>query len=172
MTSAETGPDLVTVGKVAGLYGVRGWVKVYSHTEPRDNILKYSPWHLRLRDERWTMEVLEGRRHGKGIVASLTGCEDRDAARRLLGADIRVARSQLPPLAPDDYYWIDLVGLRVVNRDGVELGRVDHLLETGANDVLVVQGDRERLIPYVPADVVLQVDLQDGVLRVDWDADF
>jgi 16S rRNA processing protein RimM len=167
-----TGPELVTVGKVAGFYGVTGWVKVYSYTQPRDNILKYSPWQLRLEGQQWTMEVLEGRRHGQGIVASLAGCVDRDAARRLLGAEISVARSQLSPLAHEEYYWTDLVGLRVVNRDGVELGRVDHLLETGANDVLVVQGDRERLIPYLPADVVLEVDLEDGVLRVDWDVDF
>ena len=172
MTTPEAAPGLVTVGRVAGLYGVRGWVKVYSYTEPRENILTYSPWHLRIGDHGLTAEVLDGRRHGKGIIASLAGCDDREAARRLQGAEICVDKRQFPPLAPDEFYWIELIGLKVVNRDGVELGRVADVLETGANDVLVVQAERERLIPYLPEDVVLAVDLQEHVIHVDWDADF
>ena len=172
MKSAETDTERVPVGKVAGIYGVRGWVKIFSYTEPRENILTYSPWYLRFGQEWLSMELLDGRRHGKGVIASLAGCDDRDAARRLQGAEICVERRQLPPLDPDEFYWTDLVGLRVVNADGVELGRVDHLIETGANDVLVVRGERERLIPYLPEDVILQVDLREGVIRVDWDADF
>jgi len=164
--------DLVTVGRISGLYGVRGWVRVYSHTEPREGIVRYSPWYLRLGGEWRPVAVAEGRRHGKGVVARLEGCEDRDQAARLMGAEIAVRRDQLPPLPEGDYYWTDLEGLRVVNREGVELGTVERLMETGANDVLVVRGERERLVPYLPGRVVLGVDLEGGEIRVDWDPDF
>jgi len=161
----------VVVGRIAGLFGVRGWVKVFSHTQPLDNILRYSPW-LVLRGGQWTpMKPLDGRIHGKGIVAHLAGCDDRDAAAELVGCDIAVARSQMPRAAADEVYWADLIGLKVVTLEGVELGVVDHLLETGANDVVVVHGERERLLPYVDQ-VIREVDLDGGLLRVDWDPDF
>lgn len=169
---AEALSQRVTLGRVIGLYGVRGWVKVYSHTDPPENILRYSPWQLHVGNQWLAVNVTDGRRHGKGLVALLEGWEDREAGRSLLGVQIAVERSQLPALAPDEYYWADLIGLRVVNRNEVELGRVDSLMETGSNDVLVVRDDRERLIPYVPGDVVLDVDLTAGVIRVDWDPDF
>jgi len=143
-------------------------VKVFSDTRPRDGILKYSPWQLKLRGEWQVVPLAEGRPHGEGIVARLEGVEDRDRAGELIGAEIAVARSQLPPTKAGEYYWSDLVGLRVVTLDGSELGKIDHLLETGANDVLVVQGDRERLLPYIGS-VVRGVDLDAGVMRVDWD---
>lgn len=164
--------DLVTVGRICGLYGVRGWVRVFSHTDPREGIVRYSPWYLRLGGEWREVRLAEGRRQGKGVVARLEGCEDRDQAARLMGAEIAVRRDQLPPLPPGEYYWTDLEGLRVVTREGVELGVVARLMETGANDVLVVRGERERLVPYLPERVVLEVDLEGGVIRVDWDPDF
>jgi len=164
--------ELVTLGRISGLYGVRGWVRVFSHTDPREGIVRYSPWYLRLGGEWRPVRVAEGRRHGKGVVARLEGCDDRDQAARLMGAEIAVRREQLPPLPPGEYYWTDLEGLRVVTREGVELGTVARLMETGANDVLVVRGERERLIPYLPERVVLEVDLEGGLIRVDWDPDF
>lgn len=162
----------VILGQVAGLYGVKGWVRVFSHTQPRDNILRYSPWRLRLAGEWKELPVETGRRHGKGVIAKLAGVEDRDAAARLLGADIAVARSQLPRPAEGEYYWADLEGLEVLTLEGVSLGRVSHLLETGANDVLVVRGERERLIPFTPGIAVREVDLAGGRICVDWDPDF
>lgn len=190
--------ELVIVGRISGLYGVQGWVKVFSYTQPRKNILQYVPWYLgvvhagtdntdaqgddRLRDSpsdgvRWQPLQLEsGRVHGKGIIARLAGISDRDAAAALLGRDIAVLRACLPVLQPDEFYWSDLVGLQVVGIDGSRLGVVDHLIETGANDVLVVrdegEGGRERLIPYLRDEVIKHIDLQAGVIRVDWDADF
>lgn len=163
----------ITVGRISGVYGVKGWVKVYSHTRPRENILRYSTWHLEQADD-WQVQVLEsGRSHGKAIVAKLKGCDDRDAAAALMGATIAVRREQLPQAAPGEYYWADLQGLDVVNLDGIELGRVSHLLETGANDVLVVkQGKIERLIPFVMGDFVTDIDLDAGRMQVDWDPDF
>jgi len=169
---ADGDDEIVIVGRIAGLYGVKGWVKVFSHTDPRENILRYSPWLLH-RGGRWHEVALrEGRRQGKGLVARLDGCDDRDAATAWLGADVAIRRGQLPPPAEDEYYWADLVGLRVETTEGVDLGVVDHLVETGANDVLVVQGDRERLVPFTPGDAVLAVDLEAGRIEVDWDPDF
>ena len=164
--------DLVQVGRVTGAFGVLGWVRVVSWCEPPDNLLTYSPWYLRLRDE-WTVcRLEEGRGHGKGVVARLEGCNDRDQAQALGGAAVAVRRSQLPDPGTGEFYWADLIGLRVVGAGGRDLGRVSGLIETGANDVLVVQGDRERLIPYLPGQVVLEVDLDAKRIRVDWDPDF
>ncbi len=160
------------MGRVAGLYGIKGWVKVFSETEPRDNILEYSPWYLKVSGKWQEMEPAEGRIHGNGVVARLEGYSDRDQAARLVGAEIAIHRDQLPEIGEGEYYWSDLIGLKVVNTAGVELGQVDHLLETGANDVLIVKGERERLIPYTPGQAVVKVDLEAGVLTVEWDADF
>jgi 16S rRNA processing protein RimM len=165
--------DYIVVGRINGLHGVRGWVKVFSHTQPRENILSYRTWHL-LRDGQWiATELLNGRQQGKGIVAHLKGCDDRDQAAALMETEIAIRREQLPEAAPGEYYWADLQGLKVINTEGIELGVVDHLLETGANDVLVVRdGDTERLIPYVFGQFVLDVALDQGVMRVDWDPEF
>ena len=165
-------PDFVIVGRISSLYGVHGWVKIYSYTDPRENILRYVPWQVHVQGEWGTFEVAEGRRQGKGVVARLAACRDGDAARQFLGAEIAVRREQLPTLEPGGYYWTDLMGLTVVTGEGAVLGTVDHLLETGANDVLVVTGTRERLIPYVPGSVIRDVDLEHGVIRVDWDPEF
>jgi len=160
------------VGRISGVYGVRGWVRIYSYTRPRENILGYSPWYLKGAGGWQPRPLAEGRRHGKGVVARLAGCDDRDQASRLIGTEIAIRREQLPEPEPGQYYWNDLLGLRVVNRAGETLGVVDHLIETGANDVLVVEGERERLIPFVMDRVILSVDLDAGEIRVDWDADF
>ena len=164
--------EMVVMGRVSGLFGVRGWVKVYSYTEPRVGILDYSPWLIKRAGEWQAHEVQAGHPQGKGIVAQLRDFDDRDQAAQLLGCDIAVRRDQLPPLTDGEYYWSDLEGLRVENLDGVELGRISHLFETGANDVIVVQGDREYLIPYTWGDAVRKVDLAQGLMVVDWDPDF
>ncbi|MEJ2343825.1 MAG: ribosome maturation factor RimM [Gammaproteobacteria bacterium] len=169
---AQQPGKLITMGRISGLFGVRGWVKVFSSTDPRENILQYRPWYVRAADQWQAMEVAEGQRHGKGVIARLEGVDDRDAASALVGAEIAVRRDQLAALKPDEYYWSDLEGLRVVTTGGADLGTVDHLLETGANDVLVVRGERERLIPYLRGDVVKDVDLEQGLIQVDWDPDF
>lgn len=170
---AENMGEFIVVGRVSGLYGVRGWVKVFSHTQPRENILTYATWYLH-KQGAWVANDLEtGRVQGKGVVAKLKGCDDRDAAAALMGCDIAIRREHLPQAAPGEYYWADLMGLEVVNLDGVCLGVVDHLMETGANDVLVVQKDgEERLIPFVQEQFVKGVDLDAGVITVDWDPEF
>lgn len=165
-------PARILLGRISSLYGVRGWVKVFSYTSPIINILNYSPWQLYQQGQWQTVSVCEGKAHSKGIIARLESSHDCDNASRLLGADIAINRDQLPHTPEGEYYWVDLIGLTVINREGITLGQVDHLLETGANDVLVLKGERERLIPFVLNSVVLDIDLAQRVLRVDWDADF
>jgi 16S rRNA processing protein RimM len=165
--------DLIRIGRITGLYGVKGWVKIYSYTEPRDNVISYFPWQVFLKGEWRTLKVEEGRTHGKGVVAKLEGYDDRDAAATLMDADIAIDRSQLPPAEDGEYYWIDLVDLNVVNAEGVELGKVVRVMPTGANDVLVVQGDQpdEILIPFVQEVFILNVDLENKLITVDWQLD-
>jgi len=164
--------DPVIVGKVSAVFGVQGWVKVFSYTSAPENILEFRPLYL-LRDGRWQPSALSaGQPHGKGLVALIEGCADRDQAAIWVGSEIAIRRDQLPEPEPDDYYWSDLEGLQVRTREGVDLGRLDHLFETGANDVMVVVGDRERLIPYLWGSVVRSVDLQVRLMVVDWDPEF
>ena len=159
------------LGQVTGLFGVRGWIKVYSYTEPREAILGYGQWFLRRQGDWRAADVAAGKRHGKTIIVQLAGVMDRDAAAELIGSDIAVERDALSDPGDGRYYWSDLEGMQVVHRDGTELGRVRLLMATGANDVLVVAGERERLIPFVAEQVVLDVDLAAGVIRVDWEWD-
>ncbi len=169
--TAAVSSRFVTLGRISGLYGVRGWVKVFSHTSPRTNILEYTNWYLDT-DDGWQECRLEtGKAHGKGIIAKLSGIDDRDLAAGLINTDIAVPRDQLPDIGEDSYYWTDLEGLMLRTIHGVELGRLDHLFETGSNDVMVVKGKRERLIPYTD-DVVKSVDLVGRVMTVDWDPEF
>jgi 16S rRNA processing protein RimM len=174
MSSAKQDPkgDQVIVGKIVGLYGIHGWVKVFSHTDPKENIFSYAPWLVQAEGQWRPVKVLSGRTQGKGLVAQLEGCGDREQARLFIGAEIAVLRNQLPKPAAGEYYWADLMGLEVVTLDGQVLGKVEHLFDTGANDVLVVKGERERLIPFVRGQYVHEIDLDGGTMRVDWDPEF
>lgn len=171
--------ELVTVGRVLAVHGVRGWVKVFSHTEPKEQIFQYRPWYLLTATGPQRFDLAEGRPLGKGLIASLAGVKDRNAAMEfLVGREIAVPQSALPTSGNGTWYWRDLMGLRVRNRQGQDLGVLVEMLETGANDVMRVLGDaasideRERLLPWAPNDVVLDVKPVEGVLYVDWDADF
>lgn len=166
----RTEPRMLVLGRISGVYGVRGWVKVFSDTAPRENILTYKPWYLGA--ARTECRLAEGRRHGKGLVARIDGCEDRDRAAALVGREIAVRREQLPPPRAGELYWVDLEGLAVETLDAIPLGRVDHLFATAANDVLAVKGERERLLPFIWGQVIREVDFEGGRIRVDWDPDF
>lgn len=163
----------IHVGKISGVFGVKGWVKVFSYTEDRENILDYSPWLLKKANEVKTIKVITGNSQGKVIVAQLDGVNDRDQAASLMGWDIFIRPEQLPKPASDEYYWSDLVGLKVANTEGVDFGVVSGLMETGANDVVIVQdGDTERCIPFLQGRTILSIDLNTRQMLVDWDADF
>jgi 16S rRNA processing protein RimM len=150
---------------------VRGWVKVYSYTDPREAILEHDRWLLGRDGSRRSVRVDEGKRHGKSVLARLEGIDDREAAEALLGLDIAVDRDSLREPETGHYYWADLAGLTVWHKEERELGVVTQMLETGAHDVMVVKGDTERLIPFVPGEVVLDVDLDERRVRVDWEWD-
>jgi 16S rRNA processing protein RimM len=162
----------ISVGKISGVFGVKGWVKVFSFTDPRENILTYSPWLLKKGDETKIIKVVDGQQQGKTIVAQVADVNDRDQAAGLMGWEIFIARDQLPKAAKGEYYWSQLVGLNVETIDGVQLGTVESLLETGANDVLIVHGERERGIPFLQGQTIINVDLAAGKIIVDWDPEF
>ncbi|MBE0486005.1 ribosome maturation factor RimM [Marinobacter sp.] len=166
------------IGQITSVFGVKGWLKVFSHTDPREGILNYRDWTLVLDGKRIPVKLEEGRRQGQGIVVRLKGLNDRELARTYSGAEIRVPTEELPELPPGEYYWYQLEGLDVFTIEDEHLGKVHHLLETGANDVLVVRAtpdsidQRERLIPYLPNQVVMSVDLSSTRMVVDWDPEY
>lgn len=171
MTDSEP-PMWIEVGRVIGAYGVKGWLRVASYTAEPEAVLRYRPWRFRrATGVVETPTLLEARGHGKGFVVHLAGCDDRDCAEAWAGSAIEVPSAALPALGVGEYYWGQLVGLTVETVEGVPLGVVARLMETGANDVLVVQGERERLVPYI-ADVVRRVELDQGRLVVAWDPEF
>ena len=161
------------VGKIFGVFGIKGWVKIFSFTGHRESVVQYSPWLLKKNAITKTVDVLAGQLQGQSVVAQLKGIDDRNDAEALIGWDIYIDYAQLPKLKNDEYYWSDLIGLEVENTDGVVLGLVESLLETGANDVLIVQGsERQHAIPFIRPQTVLHIDLVERKMRVDWDADF
>lgn len=163
--------DLLLAGHVNGVHGIKGWIKVFSNTVPREQILNFSPWLVEHEGELVKIKI-KGKKQGKLVIAHLEGCDDRNKALEFVNNNIYIKQSQLPELDEGDYYWSDLEGLTVENLEGETLGTVDSLMETGANDVLVVQGDKEYLIPYVLQDIVKTVDLQKGIMQVDWQIDY
>ncbi len=165
--------ELISVGEISGVFGIKGWLKIYSLTDPRENILTYSPWLLKKGNEAKEVVIVDGKRQGKTVVACIEGVSDRDVAATYSGWKIFIKKSQLPETEEGEYYWADLVGLRVATELGVELGKIDHLIETGANDVLVViDGEQERLIPFLQGPTIKKIDLKDNLMIVDWDPDF
>lgn len=166
--------EFIPVGKISGAFGVKGWVKVYSYTEPRGNILQYSPLYLSRQGEWVEVKLSGGHVQGKGVVMGIANVTDRDQVQPLIGTELAIKKSQLEPADEDEFYWTDLVGMSVINLQQVELGFVDHMLETGANDVLVVKAKdkTERLIPFVMEEVVKSVNLENKLIQVDWQEDY
>ena len=177
--SASYSDDNVTiVGKVTTAFGIKGWVKVYSFTDPMKNILNYKRWLLKINGQWKAYQLRDGKPQGRGLVVALHGIEDRDEALALNQIEIAIPSDELPKLENDEIYWFQLEGLKVVNLDGQLLGKVSHLFNSGApHDVLAVKGcegsidQQERLSPYVDQ-MVKTVDLDAGEVQVDWDADY
>lgn len=164
--------DIVVMGRVVAPYAVRGWLKLQTYTEYLDSLLDYPVWHVGQGGNWITCRLLDGKVHGQYLLASLEGVDDRTGAEALVGREVAVLREEMPEAEEDEWYWDDLIGLEVLNLAGEALGRVQGLLETGANDVLQIRdGERERLVPFVDA-VVKTVDLEAGRLVVDWGLDY
>lgn len=166
--SEDTG---VLLGRIVGFFGVKGWLKVFSYTDPREAILDYDTWQLSQNGGFKPVQLAEGKRHGKSVIVRFSGVDDRDTAAAFLDAEIVVPRTALPEATDGSFYWADLEGLSVIRQDGESIGQVDRVLETGAHDVLVVKGDSERLIPFVMQEFIVDVDLDNGVITVDWEWD-
>jgi len=168
----------VVLGRLTSPHGVKGWLKVYSYTSPAQGIFDYPVWVLSMQGQCHSRRLLEARPQGKSLVVRLEGIDTRELAEQWSGADVLMEKTALPELESDEYYWHQLEGLEVETRDGVKLGRVDHLFETGANDVLVIKpsegslDDRERLLPFLPDDVIVRIDLSGQSMIVDWDPSF
>jgi 16S rRNA processing protein RimM len=173
--ASELSSDKVCLGRIGAPYGIKGWVKMISFTQPRENLLSYRVFDA---GSGRLLEMDAGKQHGKGLIGHFVGYDTPEAARELAGVELKVTVDELPKLNAGDYYWHQLTGLEVVNRSGVLLGRIHSLLETGANDVLVVEAtddsidDRQRLLPWLPEQVVLNVDLVAGQMLVDWEPDW
>lgn len=162
---------MVIMGRVVAPYGIYGWLKIQPDTEMLDGLLEYPDWTLG-REGSWQTYTLEaGKVHGNVLLAKLKGVADRDAAFALKGRLVSVPRQALPVAEEDEYYWSDLIGLQVSNTQGEDFGKIIDLMETGANDVLVVKGEQERLIPFIDQ-VIRDVDLDSGTMQVDWDSEF
>lgn len=172
----------ITLGHIASVFGVKGWLKIHSNTSPMENILNYPRWILDRNGDVKTVAIDQARPHGKGLIAHIVGCDDRELARSYCGYQITVNADELPEPEDDEIYWHQLESLDVFSRnaegDNVLLGKVSHLMETGANDVLVIRpakgsiDRRERLVPWLIDQVVLEVNPDKGFIRVDWDPEF
>ncbi len=167
------GNALIHLGKISGVHGVKGWLKIYSFTRPVEGILDYTNWIIsRSGSTPQSIKVADARKQGRGLLVKLIEINSRTDAEHLVGYDIYIERSDLPVAHEGECYWVDLIGLSVQTEKGVLLGKIQQIMETGANDVLVVRGDRERLIPYVHGHFVKTIDLENGMMTVDWDVDF
>jgi 16S rRNA processing protein RimM len=162
--------EYLVVGKIGSTYGVQGWLKVFSFTEVIADILDYDPWYLEEGNAWKAIQIKSGREHGKCVVAQFAGYHSPEQARLLTGKKIAVKRSQLASLENDEYYWADLVGLTVIDQHDETLGKVLYLIETGANDVVVIENKgKEHAIPYLPGKVITRIDLTNKTMHVDWD---
>ena len=170
LTPQENNKKLL-VGKINGFFGLQGWVKVFSYTNPRTNVLNYSPWSIKVDGNFQSIDITSGREKSKTIVAHIKGIDNREDSQKFIGQDIYINKEQLPELTQGEYYWHELIGFDVINKDEERLGTVDYFVETGANDVLVVKGKKEYWIPYIEPFLV-SIDSKNNKILVDWDKDF
>lgn len=164
--------DWIVLGRFGRVHGIKGFITIHSYTEPRENILNYSQLYARINSQWQPLEVTRIESTSKSILALIAGYTEREQAAHLTNIELGVPKDQLPRLADGEYYWHQLIGLTVVNQQGEKLGNVADLLATGSNDVLVVQGEKQVLIPFLPGRYVSSVDIDAGMIFVDWDADF
>jgi 16S rRNA processing protein RimM len=169
--AAAPASEPVVMGYIAGIFGMRGWLKVHSYTRPRDQLLRYRVWNLGRPGAWQTLRVIDHRVRGTGLVVALEGISCREQAETLTRQQVAVRRTEFPDLGPGSYYWADLIGLAVRTREGQGLGVVKRLVEAGDHDVMVIRGEREYLVPFVSGHYVLEVDKVSGCIVVDWHAD-
>jgi 16S rRNA processing protein RimM len=157
----------ILIGKVSGCFGVKGWLKIFSYSDPRENITTYKSWLVGDK----LFDSVESKKNGKLIVAKLEGINDKETAQTFIGQKVEILQSQLRQLDTNQFYWKDLIGISVTNKQGVDLGIIKNMLETGSNDVIIIKGERERLMPYIADKTVIKVDLSNKTMLVDWHED-
>jgi 16S rRNA processing protein RimM len=162
----------VTVGRFGRPHGIKGFVKVHSFTDPPDNILSYAQWYAFLGKVWQPVQLITVKAQNNGIIALVEGYADRELVTRLTNVDIGIKEECLAELAPGEFYWHELVGMRVINQQGEPFGEVIDVMPTGANDVLVVKGEKKHLIPYLPGQVIIDINKSQQQIIVDWDMDF
>jgi len=161
----------VVLGQVGGAFGVQGWVRIQSYTDPPANILKYERWQLGRAGQWREVEVEDGKVTAKGVLAKLVGVETPEDARLATGSEIAVTREELPKPAPGEYYWSDLEGLAAFGQNDQPLGRIEEFRATPAGTVVVIRGERQHWVPFVKERIVA-VDLDAGRVVFDWAADW
>lgn len=159
---------MVVMGRVRAPHGLKGWIKVQPFTQETQGLLGYPDWWLGEEGKWQQHRVLQSAVHGSMVVARLEGFDDREVASELRGKNVAVPRAAMPDSGEGEFYWNDLLGMEVRNRDETRLGIVARILETGANSVLIVQGEKEHLVPFIQ-NVVVNVDLKAKQLIVDWE---
>jgi len=170
--------EYILLGKISGVHGIKGWVKVFSYTSPRVQIVNYTKWYIRKKDQDWKLfKLKEGKEQGKNIIAKLEGINYRDEAEAMRGMEIAIQQDQLAVLDENEYFWRDLIGLSVETINGEKLGKIDWLFDTGSNDVMVIKETKsaepkEYLLPFVFDDVIQSIDLEQSLMIVDWDPEF
>lgn len=162
----------ITIGKIGKTHGIHGWLKLHSFTEPQNNIFDYLPWHFKQGQEWQVLNIQDKKQQGDDLLIKVVAYDNPETARILTNAEIAVSRDRLPELSEDEVYWADLEGLTVVNQQGETLGLVDYLFETPANDVMVVAGEKQYLIPYVSQQYILAIDWERRVITVAWEKDW
>ncbi len=169
--SVKENEDWVVLGRLGRPHGVKGLITVYSFTEPRENLTNYA-WHVRLKNQWTRLNCLKVEEHTKHLVALIEGYQDREQVAELTNLEIAVKADELPELDAGEYYWHQLIGMTVVNLQGETLGQIIEVMPTGANEVLVVKGDKRYLIPYRYGAVVLEICAKKNQMIVDWDNEF
>ncbi len=162
----------IIVGRFGRPHGIKGFVTVHSFTEPYDNILRYTDWHAFIQNQWQPLKILNVQMQSKSIVAQVEGYPEREQVARLTNIDIAVCKDQLDKLESGEYYWHQLIGMNVVNTKGEAFGKVSEIIPTGSNDVLVVQGEKRHLVPYLPGQFILDINTSQQLITVDWDMDF
>ncbi|CAM3494255.1 ribosome maturation factor RimM [Polaromonas hydrogenivorans] len=192
LTSSSLPDDALEVGRILDAWGVKGWVKIQPHSTDPEALFSAKTWYLQAPDVKFrpgfslfsgtvSLKVDEAKIHSGAVVAKFSGLDDRDAAEALRGTRIFLSRSSFPAASADEYYWVDLIGLNVLNREGVALGCVRDLMATGPHSVLCVEytstqedgtsATAERMIPFVAA-YVDKVDIAGKCITVDWQPDY
>ncbi|MBR9726660.1 ribosome maturation factor RimM [Shewanella intestini] len=169
----------IVLGKLGSSHGIKGWLKITAYTDSVDGIFNYSPWLIKEQGEWREVKVKQWKPQGKAVIAELEGVSNREQAQMLTNCEIAIMPEQMQKLADDEFYWRDLIGCEVTNTNGYNMGKVDQIVETGSNDVLLIKanvkdafGKVERMIPFVTEQFIKQVDLQGKQIIVDWDPDF